>query len=354
MSLKANYFKLGLFVLGAIGAGLIVLVVVGSGRWFQPKLTIETYFNESVQGLDVGSKLKYRGVAIGDVTRIGFSYNKYQLDRPMTQRVRYVLVEAQIQPKLLGGRAVTGDLTEPANAKMEVEKGLRIRLAPQGITGTSYLEIDYVDPPPPLLPIDWTPDNIYIPSSSSTVTQIVSAASDILETLRKLDLGATLANLNKLLVTANNRIDAVDTAKISAGTTRVLAKLETKLDQLPMDKIGNDTAALIADLRTTAQRLSSILDDPAWKKLPGDADAAAVQVRKLVEDPNFAKSLAHLQSTLARLDRVMGGGETDLKRTLDNLRQITDNLREITENAKQYPSQLILGAPPPPVKGSQP
>ena len=86
MSLKANYFKLGLFVLGAIAAGLIVLVVVGSGRWFQPKLTIETYFNESVQGLDIGSKLKYRGVAIGDVTRIGFSYNKYQLDRPVTQR----------------------------------------------------------------------------------------------------------------------------------------------------------------------------------------------------------------------------------------------------------------------------
>jgi ABC-type transporter Mla subunit MlaD len=354
MSLKANYFKLGLFVIGAIVAGMVVLVIIGSGRWFQPKLTIETYFNESVQGLDIGSKLKYRGVAIGDVTRIGFSYNKYQLDRPVTQRVRYVLVEAQIQPKLLGGRAVTGDLTEPANAKMEVEKGLRIRLAPQGITGTSYLEIDYVDPPPPLLAIDWTPDNIYVPSSPSTVTQLVAGASDVLETLRKLDLQTTLANLNKLLVTANSRIEAVDAAKISVGTTRVLSKLETKLDQLPMDKIGNDTAALIAELRTTTQRLSTVLDDPAWKKLPGDADAAAVQFRKLVEDPNFTKSLAHLQSTLARLDRVMGGGENDLKRTLDNLRQVTENLREITENAKQYPSQLILGAPPPPVKGSRP
>jgi len=354
MSLKANYFKLGLFVIGAVVCGVIVLVIIGSGRWFQPKLTIETYFNESVQGLDVGSKLKYRGVAIGDVTRIGFSYNKYQLDRPMTQRVRYVLVEAQIQPKLLGGRAVTGDLTDTANAKAEVEKGLRIRLAPQGITGTSYLEIDYVDPPPPLLPIDWQPDNVYIPSTTSTVTQIVSAASDILETLRKLDLDATLANLNRLLVTANNRISAVDAAAISASTTRVLAKLEKKLDQIPMDKIGPDTAALIADLRTTAQRLSAILDDPAWKKLPGDADAAAVQVRKLAEDPNLTRSLAHLQATLSRLDRVTGSGEYDLKRTLDNLRQITDNLREITENAKQYPSQLLLGAPPPPVKGSKP
>jgi hypothetical protein len=104
MSLKANYFKLGLFVVGAVVAGAIVIVVIGSGRWFQPRLSIETYFNESVQGLDVGSKLKYRGVEIGQVTRIGFTYNKYQQDRPMQQRARYVLVEAQMQPKLLGGR----------------------------------------------------------------------------------------------------------------------------------------------------------------------------------------------------------------------------------------------------------
>ena len=123
MSLKANYFKLGLFVIGALMAGMIVLVIIGSGRWFQPKLTVETYFNESVQGLDIGSKLKYRGVAIGDVTKIGFSYNQYQLDKPMTQRVRYVVVEAQIQPKLLGGRAAAGDITQGDNAQQEVARG---------------------------------------------------------------------------------------------------------------------------------------------------------------------------------------------------------------------------------------
>ena len=193
MSLKANYFKLGLFVIGAIVAGVILLIVIGSGRWFQPKLTIETYFNESVQGLDVGSKLKYRGVAIGEVTKIGFTYNRYQLDRPMAQRSRFVLVEAQIEPKLLGGRAATGDLTSEDGAKLEVEKGLRMRLAPQGITGTNFLEIDYVDPPPPLLEFDWKPDNVYIPSARSTVTTFVSAAQEIIERLHKLDIESTLA-----------------------------------------------------------------------------------------------------------------------------------------------------------------
>ena len=43
MSQKANYFKLGLFVIGAIAAGVIVLLIIGSGRWFQKRVTIETW-----------------------------------------------------------------------------------------------------------------------------------------------------------------------------------------------------------------------------------------------------------------------------------------------------------------------
>ncbi|OLE18983.1 MAG: hypothetical protein AUG50_04815 [Betaproteobacteria bacterium 13_1_20CM_3_63_8] len=349
MSAQANFFKLGLFVIAATGVLVLLLLILGSGRWFQSKVAIETYLNESAQGLEVGSKVKYRGVVVGEVTKIGFTYTKYQLDKPMAERLRYVMIEALLLPRLIGGRA-SGDITRPETARMEIDKGLRVRLAPQGITGTNYLEIDYVDPKTnPELPISWEPDNLYIPSAQSTVTQFIGTASDILARFQRLDLEGTLTNLNRLLITTNNRIEAIDSAKLSQSTSRVL----DKLDKLPMEQIGKDAAALLADLRVTNQRLSAMLDDPAIKRLPADADAAAVALKKVLDDPNFAKSLSHLQSTLARLDRLTGGGETDLKRTLDNLRQITDNLRDLTENAKHYPSQLILGAPPLPAKGLQ-
>ena len=348
MSLKANYFKLGLFVIGAIVAGAILLVVIGSGRWFQPKLTIETYFNESVQGLDIGSKLKYRGVAIGEVTRIGFTYTTYQLDRPMAQRARYVLVEAQIQPKLLGGRAGAGDLTEQKSVDLEIEKGLRMRLAPQGITGTSYLEIDYVDPVPPILPIDWTPDNIYIPSAPSTVTTFVNSAIEILDRMHKLDIEKTLANLNTLLVTTNARIDAIDTKTISQRTARVLAKVEATLDDLATKKLSDEAVALLVELRGTNDELKKTLVNPALQKLPDDAAAAIARIRVIVDDPNLPKTIAHLSRTLGRIDRILGGGEADLAVTIENLRQITDNLRDLTEDAKRYPANLFLGEPPSP------
>jgi uncharacterized coiled-coil protein SlyX len=131
-------------------------------------------------------------------------------------------------------------------------------------------------------------------------------------------------------------------------------KVDRKLDQLAIDKISNETVALLAELRTTNQRLAAVLEDPALKRLPSDADAALVQIKKTLDDPNLAKSIAHLQSTLTRLDRLTGSGEADLKKAFDNLRQLTENLRDLSENAKRYPSELLLGSPPPPAKGLQP
>ena len=350
MSLKANYFKLGLFVIGAIVAGVILLIVIGSGRWFQPKLTIETYFNESVQGLDIGSKLKYRGVAVGEVTKIGFTYNRYQLDRPMAQRSRFVLVEAQIEPKLLGGRAATGDLTSEDGAKLEVEKGLRMRLAPQGITGTNFLEIDYVDPPPPLLEFDWKPDNVYIPSARSTVTTFVSAAQEIIERLHKLDIESTLANLNTLMVTTNARIGALDTKALSERSVRVLNKFEGTLDSIDAKKLSDEGVALLAELRASNAELKKMLGSPALQKLPDDAGAAMARIREIVSDPKLARTLSNIERTLTRVDRIVGGGETDLATSIESLRQITDNLRDLTEEAKRYPANLFFGAPPPPLE----
>jgi len=361
LSQKANYFKLGLFVVGAIMAGIAVLLVIGSGRWFERKITIETTFVESVQGLDIGSKIKFKGVVIGEVTRITFTYVVYQQDLPMSQRARYVLVESQIQPRLVGGRAAAGDLTDPANAKLEVERGLRIRLTPQGITGTSFLELDYVEPPPAVIPLAWTPNHVYIPSAPSTVAQFVNAASDIMERLTRLDIEGTLANINKLLTTTNDRIAAIDTGKLStqasktlAGVDTTLARVDSTIAALDVKKLNDEAIALVGELRQTNDELKKTLANPAWAKIPVDASAAVNKVNALVSDPKLAQTIQRLERSLGRVDRLLGGGEQDLASTISNLRQITDNLRDLTEDAKRYPSNLLFGEPPRPLPQGQP
>ena len=220
MSLKANYFKLGLFVVGAVIAGAIVLVVIGSGRWFQPKLTIETYFNESVQGLDIGSKLKYRGVAIGEVKSIGFTYNKYEQDKPMQQRV-------PVRP----GRGA-----DPAQAPRRPRRRRRPHRAEErrpGDRARSAHAPRAAGDHRHELPRDrlrrtrcprccrstGSPDNIYIPSAPSTVTTVVNAAIDILTKLHNVDIEQIFANLNTLLVTTNDRVAAID-AKVDIAARR--------------------------------------------------------------------------------------------------------------------------------------
>ena len=349
MAIRANYFKLGLFVIGGVIAGIVVLLVIGSGRWFQPRFTIETYFNESVQGLDIGSKVKYRGVVVGDVTRITFTYVRYELDKPISDRMRYVLVEAQVQPRLVGGRAV-GDITRQENATIEVERGLRMRLAPQGITGTNYLEMDYVEPPPPPLPIDWVPENAYIPSAPSTVTQFVTAASDIIERLHRLDIESTIQNLNRLLVSLNDRVNGVDTKGLTERAARVLDRADATLAGIDSKRLSAEATGLLSELRATNNDLRQTLANPAWQKLPEDADAAIARVRAIVDDPNLARTLSSMSRTLGRLDRILGGGEADLVTTIQNLRQITDNLRDLTEEAKRYPAGVLFGQPPRPTE----
>lgn len=354
MSQKANYFKLGLFVIGALIAGIVVLLVIGSGRWFERKTTIETYFNESVQGLDIGSKLKFKGVVIGEVTKISFTYVVYQQDIPMAQRARFVLVEAEIQPRLVGGRAATGDLTSPEGAKAEVERGLRIRLTPQGITGTSFLELDYLDPIPPPLPIAWTPNNVYIPSAPSTVAQFVNAASDIIDRLSRLDIEGTLANLNRLMTTTNDRLAAIDAKGLSDRANRTLDRIDSTLAGIDTKKLTDEGAGLLAELRETNVELRKLVANPSWQKLPEEASAAAAKVRELVSDPKLGQTIARMERSLARVDRILGGGEQDLASTIANLRQITDNLRDLSEDAKRHPSNLLFGEPPKPLQGRQP
>ena len=65
-----NHWKLGLFVLLGVGAMLGALFWLGARRFRRESFPAVSYFDESVQGLDVGSPVKFRGVTVGTVADI--------------------------------------------------------------------------------------------------------------------------------------------------------------------------------------------------------------------------------------------------------------------------------------------
>jgi paraquat-inducible protein B len=319
VSRDTHYFRVGLFVLGGLALAVATIVVVGGGRLFSRPTMMETVFDESVQGLDVGSPVKLRGVKLGTVQWIGFVRDAYDVSGapdPMKEGAR-VLVRMEIVGR--EGRGIGEERLR--SLKHDVAKGLRLRLTPLGITGAYFIQADYLDPAKnPPMEIHFKPQYFYVPSVPSTISQISNAAEQLMSRIDKLDVEGLLTHLDTLLVTVNAAVQKTDVG----GMQRSLSDL-------------------LADARHTS----------------AEARRAIAQARVEDVSADVRNAVAELTQTLARLDALLDGGGEDLGAALENLRVATQNLRDVTETARAYPSYLLFGsappaaspAPPPPAPG---
>ena len=65
---EANRLKLGGFLLISIALLVIGFISVGVGKLFEPRYRAMTVLNTSVEGLAVGSPVKYLGLPVGKIT----------------------------------------------------------------------------------------------------------------------------------------------------------------------------------------------------------------------------------------------------------------------------------------------
>src|SRR5439155_24240345 len=125
-----NHWKLGLFVLLAVGVTLGTLFWLGARRFQRDSFPAISYFDESVQGLDVGSPVKFRGVTIGTVSDITIAPDH-----------RHVQVTSDIY---LDALAHLGLRVPKKNTGEEfIDPNLRVQLVSAGITGVRFLQTDF-------------------------------------------------------------------------------------------------------------------------------------------------------------------------------------------------------------------
>ena len=70
MSKQANKKAIGAFVLVALALAVAAIVVFGSGKFFVKRYQFVAFFQGSVKGLRVGAPVVFRGVKIGEVTKM--------------------------------------------------------------------------------------------------------------------------------------------------------------------------------------------------------------------------------------------------------------------------------------------
>jgi ABC-type transporter Mla subunit MlaD len=322
---RATFLRVGLLILGGI-ALLVGLVLFLAGDQLTGGKQYETYFGESVQGLDVGTPIKYRGVTIGRVTDIGLTAVEYGAIGALGaqgQLYRLVFVRYVIDP------AKMGQLPDVNDA---VRSGLRARLTSQGITGLSYIELDFVSPilyPPLQLP--WQPKATYIPSVPSTFTQVRDAAQEFLGRLNKIDIEALSRSVLGLVDDMRQELKAGDAHTTLVQATALLATLQQAIQ-------AADLPGVAADLKQTSAAARGVIQSKDVHALLASASAAAARLPALV---------AALNATAQRTDASTADVQRDLVPLLRDLSATAANLRETTEALRQYPAGVLLGGPPP-------
>lgn len=311
MSQKPNFFKIGLFVVLALLILAGAIIFFGGGKFFEEKTTIETYFDQSVQGLSVGASLEFQGVQIGNVSYIGFAFNEYKTNR------QYVLVRAQIYSNKIAGKG-KGRLYETDKARVEgfkemISQGLRLQLASQGITGIAFLNAVYLDPKRyPALEHEWKPEYQYIPSAPGTITQIT-------ETIEQL----------------SDSIDNIDFKQISEEIEKLVVSLNKTVEDAKVGELSKDLKELIRSLNSTVTELDTMLKS-------NDAKQTLANVTAITSD---------LRTALNRTDRLLSSREHSLKLTMENIERVTEDARELMDMLKKYPSWVLFGNPPPHMEG---
>jgi phospholipid/cholesterol/gamma-HCH transport system substrate-binding protein len=313
-----NYGRLGAFV--AVGLCLLAagLFVLGGRQWFEPTFMFETYFDQSVAGLEVGSPVRFRGVPLGHVTAILTSSATYEKTVSLDSRREYIVVRVEIN---LSGEEAN---QMRRDAETLAAKGLRAQTQLAGITGQQYLALDFLDPGKyPPLAFAWTPKYPYLPSAPSSAGEIIAKAQTFLASLNEADIKA-----------------------LGQGLNRLVTDLDVKLDEIPVGELTNELKAALKAATGTLARLDRLAADPALRRTVDNAAFISDRARHMIEDGELDKLVKDLDDTSERLDALVGDNQYDVRATVEDLRATAANLRTLSESVKKYPAGVLLGGPP--------
>jgi len=319
MSAKINNFKIGLFAF--FGVGLVVTGLLVFGVWTNLKKSsmFETYVTTDVSGLSVGSAVELRGVRVGKVTSIGFTWNEYQDASPS-----YVVVVFEMNDDV--------SILPPGKERNErlqkaIEHGLRACPKASSVTGTCILSLDFLNPAEnPPLQVAWTPRHTYIPSAPGLL-------GDLLVSMRE-----ALHKLDRVDVTALNELAVADLKSVGCILGRV--------ERIDLESLGTNANALLTEVRSSNAKIQLFLNHT-------EDLLAKMKLEKLSQDADGL--VGQLQETVGSLQPGLANFDFDaLNQTLESAPRTLREADDVLFELKQYPSGFILGKPPVPIKNVQP
>lgn len=351
MASQRTKFSVGLFVASGVGIVVVAIIWLGMSRYLEKGNFYATYFDESVQGLQKGAPVKYRGVSVGRVERIGVAPD---------ERLIQVIMKIETKEKL------TRDMVA--------------QLKDVGLTGSMFVELDRkkkgdaARSPHITFPSEYP----IVASKPSEIQELLSGIDEVFKHIKALDLQGisdkvklTLDNLNQVMADADikavsarfqSSFDHIDRMIADAQVKEISTKLQSSLDGANRLFNNKKWAKILAAIDQAVHTLNRIMDkaeagvthaDNAFVGLEtvivenqATIRGAIEQILKATENANVL--LERGATLVERSDHSLYALRRELLVSAQNLEQATDNLNRFMEILSDQPTQLFLGEPPKP------
>ena len=359
MASESSKFVLGFFILatGVVVVGFIL--AFGSGRLFVEPVVLVSYFDETVQGLEVGSPVKWRGVQAGRVSAITLHGD-----------AKRVCVFMEVDPHQFDLVSVERDLTGDDRItvlrqtfRAKVASGLRSQLGLTGITGMKYVEFDYLAPPGQPDPEEAPPGAehaVYIPSVSSNLAKLQQTFGETAERLAAIDFVGLSSDLKSLLESANAILDDPalkgTISQLEEATTsfnRFVTRVDENVDHELIAKVMQDVAAFGEDLRALSGRVRHLVSEDVLNQVIADVKSIQASLKSIAEKFENQLDSMDLAGTTrdarqafnrtAEAAAVVQEVRVDLRRALLELGDTLRGVRRLAESLERNPSVLVRG-----------
>jgi len=320
MSKKANSTAIGLFIVAGLGLGVCGLILFSSSRLFTRTHECILYFDSSLNGLNEGAPVKYRGVTVGSVKRVMIHFNQFSNDFSMP-----VIIELQdnlMRKRLEDGRTLEV-LTDLAG---DVHRGLRATLeADSFVTGVLYVGLNTLaDAAPPFLH-QLKPLYFEIPTQETHIELMM-------RNLASLDLKGLEKDLRGLISRMDATIEGMKVEELRNSISNLLAGLNS-LARSP--ELTNTLAAA----RSAADKYGQLAD-----RISGRIDPLVASATNTLAQADT--TLAELRSGVQNLRGMLAPDSAlnyDLSMALNQLATAAQSISALADFLREHPNALLTG-----------
>ena len=316
MSKKANPTLVGAFVLGALGLLVFGILVLSKGALFNDSFTCVAFFDESIDGLDVGAPVDFQGVRIGTVTDV-----RLVMDRAVSKKmIRPVMIRLESGRLTYMGDSNVFETMEEGLEYL-VGEGLRAQLAPQSmLTGKLKIELG-LHTNTPVQRLDtaiigfWQMPTIQSPLQKMTAEVRELPLKDIVY-----EVHTAVKGISEIVSSEATRGAVSNAAGALVEIEQLAAKINSQIDPLM-----TQSAAALASMNQTMTRLQTLMEtiEPQVKPFIMSATQLSDRIGDLIEKQSPLR-----YQTQCALEEVTAAARS---------------LRYLTDYLERHPEALLRG-----------